>query len=89
MTKLIWPLQILVAVAFLAVGTMKLTQARADIVAMGATYAQDYSDAQIKLIGAAEVAGKFGRDGGRTAGRRHLAQDASTDATRELLVPRP
>lgn len=60
MTKLIWPLQILVAVAFLAVGTMKLTQARADIVAMGATYAQDYSDAQIKLIGAAEVAGAVG-----------------------------
>ena len=60
MTKLIWALQILVAVVFLAVGTMKLRQARADIVGMGATYAQDYSDAQIKLIGAAEVAGAVG-----------------------------
>ena len=39
---------------------MTLTQARADIVGMGATYAQDYSDAQIKLIGAAEVAGAVG-----------------------------
>jgi uncharacterized membrane protein YphA (DoxX/SURF4 family) len=60
MTKFIWALQILVAVAFLAVGTMKLTQARADIMAMGATYAQDFSDTQIKLIGAAEVAGAVG-----------------------------
>ena len=39
---------------------MKLTQARADIVGMGATYAQDYSDAQMKLIGDAEVAGAIG-----------------------------
>ena len=39
---------------------MKLTQARADIVGMGMTYAQDFSDTQIKMIGAAEVAGAIG-----------------------------
>ncbi len=60
MTKLTWALQILLAVAFLAVGTMKLTQPRANLVSMGATYAQDYSDTQIKLIGAAELLGAVG-----------------------------
>lgn len=59
--KLTWALQILLAVAFLGAGAMKLTTPKAKLLenpAMG--WANDFSEMQIQLIGAAEVAGGIG-----------------------------
>ncbi len=55
-----WLLQILLALAFVAAGAMKLTSAQPQLVANGMAWAEDFSDTQIKLIGAAEVAGGLG-----------------------------
>lgn len=61
MNKLAWALQIVLALAFAAAGSMKLTTSKADLVknpAMG--WANDFSEGQIKAIGGAEVAGAIG-----------------------------
>ena len=55
-----WLLQILLAFAFVAAGAMKLTTAKPELVTNGMAWAEDFSDTQIKLIGAAEVAGAIG-----------------------------
>lgn len=60
MKKAIWVLQVLLAVAFLMAGGTKLSSTRADIVASGMGWAEDFSDTSVKLIGAAEVAGALG-----------------------------
>lgn len=60
MKKAAWTLQILLAVAFVAAGTMKLITPQPQLVANGMGWAQDFSNAQVKLIGAAEVAGAIG-----------------------------
>ena len=61
MKKVLWTLQILLAVAFIASGGMKLTTSREALLAnprMG--WATGFSAGQIKAIGAAEVAGAVG-----------------------------
>ena len=61
MNKVTWVLQILLALAFAGAGGMKLTTPKTELVknpAMG--WANDFSDGQIKAIGAAEVAGGIG-----------------------------
>lgn len=61
MKKAVWAPQILLALAFAAAGTMKLVTPRAQIVANGSgRWAQDFSDTQVTLIGAAEVLGAIG-----------------------------
>lgn len=61
MKKLIWTLQILVALAMGGAGAMKLATPAADLRANPAmAWTQDFSDTQIKLIGAAELAGAIG-----------------------------
>jgi uncharacterized membrane protein YphA (DoxX/SURF4 family) len=57
----VWVVQILVALVFLAAGTMKLAQPRkklADSASMAWT--EDFSDAAVKGIGALEVLGALG-----------------------------
>ena len=55
-----WILQVMLAVAFGFAGFMKLTQPRDNLIANGMTWAEDFSDTQVKLIGAAEAAGAIG-----------------------------
>lgn len=55
-----WLLQILLAFAVVAAGAMKLITAKPELVANGMSWAEDFSGTQIKLIGAAEVAGAIG-----------------------------
>jgi len=55
----LWILQILLALAFLAAGVVKMTQPRAKLQTnMG--WVEDFSDTNVKLIGAAEVLGALG-----------------------------
>ena len=59
MNVFLWILQILLAVAFMAAGLMKVTQPRAKLqTTMG--WVEDFSDTNVKLIGAAEVLGAIG-----------------------------
>lgn len=60
MRKTAWTVQILLALAFAAAGTMKLITPQSQLVANGMGWAQSFSDAQVKLIGAAEVLGAIG-----------------------------
>jgi len=60
MKTVTWLLQILLAFAFIAAGSMKLTNEKPQLVANGMAWAEDFSDTQIKLIAAAEVAGGLG-----------------------------
>lgn len=60
MSKAVWALQIIVALAFLAAGTMKSITPKEQLVANGMGWAQDFSSTLVKLIAAAEVAGAIG-----------------------------
>lgn len=55
-----WIIAGLLALAFLAAGLMKLVRPKDALVASGMGYAEDFSAAQIKLIGLAEVIGAIG-----------------------------
>ena len=55
-----WILQIVLAVAFLGAGGMKLARPKPALVSAGMGYAEDYTDTNIKLIGAVEVLGAIG-----------------------------
>jgi len=55
-----WILQIVLAVAFLGAGGMKLARPKPALVSAGMGYAEDYTDTNIKLIGAIEVIGAIG-----------------------------
>jgi len=58
--KTIWVLQVLLAVAFGVAGAATLSGDRQALVANGMAWAPDFSDAQVTLIGVAEVAGVIG-----------------------------
>ena len=60
MKYLTWFLQILLAVLFIFIGALKATTRRTTLVEMGMSWAADFSDTQVRLIGAAEVAGGIG-----------------------------
>lgn len=60
MTIVTWLLQILLAFAFIAAGSMKLITAKPQLLSNGMAWVEDFSETQIKLIGAAEVAGALG-----------------------------
>lgn len=60
MTIALWILNILLAFAFIAAGSMKLIRPKAAIVDGGMAWADDFSQPSIKVIGAAEVVGGIG-----------------------------
>jgi uncharacterized membrane protein YphA (DoxX/SURF4 family) len=58
---LLWALQALLALAMAAPGTQKLTRTKDQLIASGSVdWAEDFPAAQIKAIGAAEVAAALG-----------------------------
>ncbi|MDX2007976.1 MAG: DoxX family protein [Meiothermus sp.] len=59
MDIVLWIVQVLLALAFLAAGAMKLTQPKSRLVA-NLKWAEDFSESNIKLIGLAEVLGALG-----------------------------
>ncbi|KAF2412693.1 DoxX family protein [Microbacterium sp. B35-04] len=56
----LWILNGLLALAFIAAGTMKIARPRPTLVASGMAWADDFTDPTVKLIGAAEVIGGIG-----------------------------
>ncbi|MGI9003831.1 MAG: DoxX family protein [Pseudonocardia sp.] len=60
MNIVVWILQIVLALAFLASGGMKLARPRPALVASGMGFAEDFSDGAVKGIGALEVLGAIG-----------------------------
>ncbi len=60
MTTTLWVLQGLLALAFIGAGSMKLMKARTDLMAKGMGWAEDFTDGQVKVIGALELAGGLG-----------------------------
>ncbi|MFD4669762.1 DoxX family protein [Lentzea sp. NPDC058450] len=57
----LWVAQVLLAVAYLGSGVMKLVRSRAEIIASGSgNWAKDFSDSAVKGIGAVEVLGALG-----------------------------
>lgn len=59
MDTALWILQVLLAVAFVGAGLMKLTQPKAKI-AERMAWANDFSDTQVKFIGLVELLGAVG-----------------------------
>ena len=59
MNTIIWIAQGLLAAVFLAAGVMKLTQPR-EVLQEKTPYVEDFSDRQVKAIGAVEVLGAMG-----------------------------
>lgn len=60
MNVVAWILQIVLAAAFLAAGGMKLARPEPALVGAGMGWAEDFSDTNVKLIGAVEVLGAIG-----------------------------
>lgn len=59
MNTFVWILQIVLAVGFLMAGAMKLTQPRATL-APKMAWVEDFTDGQVKAIGAVEIAAAVG-----------------------------
>ena len=60
MNLVLWIIAGLLAAAFAAAGLMKLTQPKAKLAASGMAWTEDFSDSQVKGIGAVEVLGALG-----------------------------
>jgi uncharacterized membrane protein YphA (DoxX/SURF4 family) len=60
MNVLAWVLQIVLAVAFLASGGMKVVRPKPALVSAGMGYADDFTDGSIKAIGLIEIIGAVG-----------------------------
>jgi len=60
MNIVLWGLAILLAVAFLAAGVMKLVQPKAKLSASGMGWVDDFSPGMVKTIGALEVLAAVG-----------------------------
>ena len=60
MTTTLWIVQGLLAVAFLAAGSMKLMKSPEDLVSKGMGWAADFSASQVKAIGGLEALGAIG-----------------------------
>jgi uncharacterized membrane protein YphA (DoxX/SURF4 family) len=56
----LWIIAALLAAAFAAAGLMKLTQPKAKLAASGMAWTEDFTDGQVKAIGAVEVLGAIG-----------------------------
>lgn len=60
MNTVVWIVQIVLAVAYLGAGGLKLTQSRAALKAKGQDWVDDFSEGQVKAIGVVEVLGALG-----------------------------
>jgi len=61
MKIVIWLMQVLLAVVFLSAGVMKWTTPKDDLIAQpNMRWAADFSQTQVRLIGAAEILGAVG-----------------------------
>lgn len=60
MSVVAWILQIVLALAFLAAGAMKLARPKPALVSAGMGYAEDFSSSSLKSIGVLEVIGALG-----------------------------
>ena len=60
MDVVLWIIAGLLAVAFAGAGLMKLAQPKAKLAASGMAWTEDFSDSQVKGIGAVEVLGALG-----------------------------
>lgn len=60
MDIVLWILAGLLALAFAAAGLMKLTQPKAKLASSGMAWTEDFSDGQVKAIGAVELLGAIG-----------------------------
>jgi uncharacterized membrane protein YphA (DoxX/SURF4 family) len=56
----LWILAGFLAALFLGTGALKLTRSRDEIIAEGLTWAEDYSEPQLRALGWAEVLGAVG-----------------------------
>ncbi len=56
----LWIINGLLALAFLAAGSMKLLRPKHDLVASGLGWAESFTDSTVKLIGTAEILGALG-----------------------------
>lgn len=56
----LWILNALLALAFIAAGSMKVARPKSALVAAGMGWADDFTDPTVKLIGASEVVGGIG-----------------------------
>jgi uncharacterized membrane protein YphA (DoxX/SURF4 family) len=56
----LWIITALLALAFLAAGTMKIAQPKAKLAAAGQGWVEDFSDAGVKRIGALEILAALG-----------------------------
>jgi len=56
----LWILAGFLAALFLGTGVLKLTRSRDEIIAEGLTWAEDYSEPQLRALGWAEVLGAVG-----------------------------
>jgi uncharacterized membrane protein YphA (DoxX/SURF4 family) len=56
----LWIITAILAAAFLAAGSMKLTRNRSDLAAAGMEWAESLSDGQVKAIGLVELLGAVG-----------------------------
>lgn len=60
MNIILWIIAGLLAVVFAAAGISKLTKTRTDLAESGMGWTEDFSDAQVKAIGAAELLAAIG-----------------------------
>lgn len=56
----LWIVNAILALAFIAAGGMKILRPKPALVASGLTWADDFADPTVKLIGAAELIGGIG-----------------------------
>lgn len=60
MNGVLWGAAIILAVAFLFSGMLKVVKSRADLKRMGMGWTEDFNEWQLKVIGALEVAAAIG-----------------------------
>jgi uncharacterized membrane protein YphA (DoxX/SURF4 family) len=60
MNIVLWIITAVLALAFLAAGTMKLAQPKAKLAATGQGWVEDFSDAAVKRIGGLEILAALG-----------------------------
>ena len=60
MNVVLWIITAVLALAFLAAGTMKIAQPKAKLAATGQGWVEDFSDAAVKSIGGLEILAALG-----------------------------
>lgn len=60
MNNVLWTLAIILAVAFVLSGSLKLIKSRTQLNSMGMGWTEDFNEWQLKVIGALEVAAAVG-----------------------------